>query len=173
MKSPFSLFIFFTMFVSTESFGQGIEKAINTNWNQLKFQLRERTDVIINLVTVLSKSAVIDKEYLEKSRAFALDLHICLDTIKSLDSSSIALISGKSNQLTQAISRMLVSLENDQQFRNRSEVSDVMSKLELCEKRIYLAGKEYNDSCIKYNRVELHFGRYPKEKPPKVDFRQK
>jgi hypothetical protein len=170
MKSLCFLAISISLLLPCDIFSQDTASIIKSYWMNLTTQLKSRTEIVSNLENVLSKSAAADKEYLEKSKAFAVDLNSYLDTMNSIDSSAILQASNKDRRLTQTLSRVLVSLENDQKFRNSPEVFKHISQLEECEKRIYVAKKDYNDICLKFGRIELFFGKNPNEKLPEVKF---
>ena len=80
------------------------------------------------------------------------------------------MVNTKNNRLTQAISRTLVTLENEMKFKNKNEVSKLIMQLEGCENQIALARLEYNETCKEYQRPYLYFGIDKVDKAPEVKF---
>ena len=169
MKHFFRFFVSLIL-ISQSCFGQDTTTLINSNWTHLKTQLQRRTDIIFNLTTVLSKSKKVDKVELKNLKTYSIDLFNHVDTLTFKDSLSISLANTKNNRLTQAISRTLVTLENDMKFKNKNEVSRLLMQLEGCENQIALARLEYNEACKKYQRPHLYFGNDKVDKAPEVKF---
>ena len=169
MKHFFRIFLSLIL-ISQSCFGQDTTALINSNWTNLKTRLQRRTDIISNLTTVLSRSKKIDKVELQNLKTYSIDLFNHVDTLTFKDSLSISLINTKNNKLTQAISRTLVTLENDMKFKNKNEVSRLLMQLEGCENQIALARLEYNEACKEYQRPYLYFGNDKVDKAPEVKF---
>ncbi len=166
----FFLISVLSILISQSCFGQDTTALINTSWTNLKTQLQRRTDLISNLTNVLSKSKKVDKVELKNSKTYSIDLFNYIDTLTFKDSLTISLANAKNNQLTQAISRTLVTLEKDIKFKNKNEVSGLLMQLEGCENRIALAKREYNEICKEYQRADLYFGNIQVDKAPEVKF---
>jgi LemA protein len=156
--------------LSQSCFGQDTTALINASWTNLKTQLQRRTDIITNLTNELYKSTNVDKVELTNSKTYCIDLFKYVDTLTFRDSLSISLAYNKNNRLTQAISRTLVTLENDQNFKNRNEVTILIMHLEGCENRLALVKREYNETCKVYQRTDLYFGNNQVDKAPEVKF---
>ena len=169
MKHFFRIFLSFIL-ISQSCFGQDTTALINSNWTNLKTRLQRRTDIIFNLTTVLSKSKKVDKVELKNLKTYSIDLFNHVDTLTFKDSLSISLANTKNNRLTQAISRTLVTLENDMKFKNKNEVSTLLMQLEDCENQIALARLQYNETCKKYERAYLYFDDNKVDNAPEVKF---
>ena len=169
MKHFFRIFLSLIL-ISQSCFGQDTTALINSNWTNLKTRLQRRTDIISNLTTVLSRSKKIDKVELQNLKTYSIDLFNHVDTLTFKDSLSISLANTKNNKLTQAISRTLVTLENDMKFKNKNEVSRLLMQLEGCENQIALARLDYNEACKEYQRPCLYFGNDKVDKAPEVKF---
>ena len=163
--------IFFIILFSVQtSYGQDTTTQINTAWINLKTQLQRRTDIVSNLTSILSKSTKVDKEQLNNSKAFSIDLFKYVDTLNFKDSLSISLANGKNNRLTQALARTLATLENDKKLMSDNQLQGLLMQLEGCENRIALAKREYNDVCKEYGKADLLFGSDMVEKANEIKF---
>lgn len=163
-------FILLCFFSFQAIYGQDTTAQINTAWSNLKTQLQRRTDIVSNLTSILSKSTKVDKEQLNNSKLFSIDLFKYVDTLSFKDSVTISLASTKNNKLTQALARTLATLENDKKLRSDNQLQGLLMQLEGCENRIALAKREYNDVCKEYGKTDLLFGSDNIEKAPEVKF---
>lgn len=163
-------FILLCFFSFQTIYGQDTTARINMAWTNLKTQLQRRTDIVSNLTSILSKSTKVDKEQLNNSKVFSIDLFKYVDTLSFKDSVTISLASTKNNKLTQALARTLATLENDKKLRSDNELQVLLMQLEGCENRIALAKQEYNDLCKEYGKTDLLFGSDNEEKAPEVKF---
>ena len=161
---------FLFLIASFESAAQDTTSLINTSWASLKTQLQRRSDIVGNLVNVLSKSPVVDKNQLNNSKLFAIEIFKLVDTLIIKDSVSISRVATKNKKLTQALSRALVTLEQDPKYRGSKAVMNILMELEGCENRIAVAKRDYNEACKKYNRTDLLFGSDQIDNTPKVIF---
>jgi LemA protein len=167
----FQSFVILLFFLSSQScFGQDATAEINESWSRLKTQLQRRTDIVSNLISILSQSSKINKKQLNNSNVFALDLSKCIDTLSPKDSLSVSLAKIKNNNLTQAFAKTLATLENSRKFRANNQISGLLMQLEGCENRISLATQEYSETCKKFKRTDLLFGSDQIEKVPEVKF---
>lgn len=163
--------ILFSVIISFQtSFGQDTTAQINTSWINLKTQLQRRTDIVSNLVSILSQSPKVDKEQLSKSKTFAINLFKYLDTLTLKDSLSISLANEKNNRLTKALARALATSDNDKKLRSNKKLPELFMQLEGCENRIALAKRDYNDVCNEYKRTDLLFGSDKVEKATEIKF---
>ena len=163
--SIFSLFLF-----AQNSFAQDTTSSINESWANLKTQLQRKTHIANDLVASLSKSQKVDKEQLNNLKSFAVELFKYVDTLTHKDSLSISLANDKNDRLTQAIAKILVSVENNDKFKGNKEVIGFIMQLEGCENRIAIAKMEYNKLCKEYGRSDLFFGNDNVDKGQEVKF---
>jgi hypothetical protein len=132
--------------------------------------LQRRTGIAGNLAVFLSQSTIVDKEQLGNSKLFAIDLYKYLDTLTFKDSLSISFASDKNSRLTQALARILITLENDKKLRSDNQLLGLFMQLEGCENKIALAKQAYNEACKKYKRIDLLFDSDNVEEGPEVKF---
>ncbi len=163
-------FILLFFFSFQTIYGQDTTAHINTAWTNLKTQLQRRTDIVSNLTSILSKSTKVDKEQLNNSKLYSIDLFKYVDTLSYKDSLTISLASNKNNKLTQALARTLATLEDDKKLRSDNQLQGLLMQLEGCENRIALAKRDYNNVCKVYGKTDLLFGSNNEEKAPEVKF---
>jgi len=166
----FTTFLLLVLFSFQTSFGQDTTAQINTRWNNLKTQLQRRTDIVSDLVNILSQSEKVDKEQLSKSKNLAIDLFKYVDTLTFKDSLTISLANEKNNRLTKALARTLATSDKDKELRSNKELSALFMQLEACENRIALTKRDYNDICSEYKRTDLLFGSDKVEKASQIRF---
>ena len=150
-------FILLYLFSYQTIYGQDTTAQINKAWTNLKTQLQKRAGIISNLTSILSKSTKVDKEQLNNSKLFSIDLFNYVDTLSFKDSLTISLASMKNNKLTQALAKTLATLENNKKFRSDKQLQGLLMQLEGCENRIALAKRDYNSVCEEYGKTNLLF----------------
>ncbi len=135
---------------------------LDHSWTKLKGEFQRRSDIIMNLLSVVNKSKEIDKDLIEEVKFAATDLSLFIDSSKVLDSLAVQTIYQKNNSLMQALgkilSKTLIMLENNPKLKSRDEYINLQMQLEGTENRIGVAKRDYNDICMKYNRLDLIFG---------------
>ncbi len=149
-------------------------------WSNVDVQLKRRADLIPNLVNAVKGYEKHESDifkYVAKARSALLNAKNPKEEIKA------------SNQLENAISRLLVIVERYPELKASEEFTRLMDNLEGTENRIAVARKRYNDivkiynSTIKsvpYNLIASHMGLKPMpyfkvetkaiKQPPKVNF---
>jgi len=100
---------------------------------------------------------MVNKKELIKLKKSAVDIFKYLNTLKQLDSSSIVITRNRNNKLTKALTKTLVSFENDTKYKNRNTVMNLIAQLEGTENRIALARREYNETCKKNKKTDLQY----------------
>lgn len=162
--------LFSGLFFFQNGYGQDTAVHINKAWATLKAQLQRRTDIVSNLVSIMSKSTKVNKEQLSNSKLFAVDLFNYIDTLSLKDSLSISRASEMNSKLTQALARTLASVENDKAFRSNNQFLELLMQLEGSENRIVVARRDYNDICKEYKRKDLLFKSDRFDEAPKIEF---
>ncbi|HYF33452.1 MAG TPA: LemA family protein [Chitinophagaceae bacterium] len=143
--------------ISISCLGQEVKPG-TSEWLNLKKQLQWRTDVVFNLTKTLANSKEVDKNELQKARDAATKLHKHTDSLQTIDSLSISVAYILHTALTQALSRVLVTLERDPEFKSTVAARDLVAQLEGAENRLLIARREYNKWCAETNRLDLLFG---------------
>ena len=125
----------------------GKEKVKN-GWAQIDVQLRRRFDLIPNLVETVKGYATHEKELLEnvtKWRNQAENAQTPAEAIKM------------NNELSGALSRLLVTVENYPDLKANQNFLKLQSELSDVENKISFARQFYNDTVQKYNYLVKRF----------------
>jgi LemA protein len=160
----------------------GQEEAIKTQWAQVENQLQRRNDLIPNLVETTKGIAQQEKDVfgqIAESRAKLSGARTPEETMEA------------SNQLSSALSRLLVVVENYPQLRSNETFNRLMDELSGTENRLAVERMRYNERVQEYNTARRQFPanvtagifgfkEYPlfkappeATKVPRVDFGQK
>jgi len=150
-------------------FGQDSLK-INSNWITLKQQIKNKTEITLDLTEELSKSKKIDKIELQKVIASANNLKsICENT--ALNKSVVNSINDKNRQLNTYLVHSLVNLEYDSKLKKKEEVQSLTDQLQMVETQICIESNKYNQRCKDLKREELIFQIKCEAEPPKVEYK--
>ena len=124
------------------------EEAIKAAWGEVQNQLLRRNDLIPNLVETVKGFASQEKEILENiaaSRAKLAGATTPKDTIEA------------ANEQSQALSRLLVVVENYPQLKSNENFARLMDELSGTENRIAVARGRYNTAIQEYNTLRRRF----------------
>lgn len=143
------------LFIALNIFGQDTTVQINSSWKNLTTQLKRRTDIVINLGSFLPEFNKNAKKEYSNSKLIAIELVNFIETIKTLDSTSISIVSSKNDKLTQALSRTLVVLESEKKLWKNNDFIDIITQLEGSENRIAVARNDFNETCKSFNRLDF------------------
>ena len=157
-KFGISVFFFFLVLVK-QAVGQDSLTVLLDSWIKLKSQLQRRTDIIINIVSVVSKSSKMDEDILKNVKSIAADFSLFIDSSKNLDSLTVKTTYQKSQGVAVALSKMIVMLENDSIHKSQDEYINLQVQLEAAENRIVAAKRNYNEICFNYKREDLIYDR--------------
>lgn len=142
------LVIFVAMFVSSYNQFVSLEENVNQSHAQIENQLQRRMDLIPNLVNTVKGYASHEKE-----------------VIKSISDARASLAGAKTPQaeatanaeLTTALNRLLVVVENYPNLKADKEFTQLMDELAGTENRIAVARKDYNDQVATFNKKAKSF----------------
>lgn len=121
----------------------GYRESVNNQSSNISTQLQRRADLIPNLVNTVKGYASHESEImnnLTESRAK-------LTGAKTMEEKSEA-----DSQLTSAISRLLMIVENYPNLKADSQFTSLMDELSGTENRITVARKDYNEAVKTYNQ---------------------
>ncbi len=128
------------------------EEAVKAAWADVESQYQRRADLIPNLVATVKGFATQEREVLEavtQARASATQTTINADQLT--DPAAIARFQAAQDQLSGALSRLLVTVERYPELKSNENFLALQSQLEGTENRISVARRDYNQSVQAYN----------------------
>lgn len=133
---------------------ENVERA----WGDVETQYQRRSDLIPNLVNTVKGAANFEQETLEavtNARARATSINLTADDLN--DPERIRQFQEAQDQLSGALSRLLVVAENYPQLRATESFRDLQVQLEGTENRINVARQRYNEAVQSYNTQVRRF----------------
>ena len=124
------------------------EEDVNQAYAQIENQLQRRLDLIPNLVNTVKGYASQEKDVIQSisnARANLAGAATPADQATAND------------QLTTALNRLLVVVENYPDLKSNTTFQQLMDELAGTENRISVARKDYNDTVSGYNRSVKRF----------------
>src|SRR5438270_392966 len=138
----------------------GLEQNVNEKWAQVQNVYQRRADLIPNLVETVKGFATQERTVLEevtRARASASSIQLtpeALNDPKALERFQVA-----QNQLSGALSRLLVTVERYPELKSNQNFLALQSQLEGTENRITVERRRFNESVREYNtRLRLFPG---------------
>lgn len=128
--------------ISTYNSLVGLRNKVNDQWSQIDVELKRRFDLIPNLVSTVKGYAKHEKSTLEeviKARNSYLTSGTKEQAVKADD------------ELTGAISRLLVTVEKYPELKADKNFADLQHQLKETEDKISFARKFYNDTALMLN----------------------
>ena len=173
---------------------QQTDENINATWSEVINQYQRRADLVPNLVETVRGYATQEKDILlgvTEARAKVGSIQVTPEMIN--DPAALEKFSAAQGQLTSALSRLLVVVENYPQLKSDANFRDLQAQLEGTENRITVARQRYIKAVQEYNvtvrsfptnLTAMIFGYKTKpqftvenedqiSQPPKVDFNKK
>lgn len=135
------------------------DEAVERNWAQVETQYQRRSDLIPNLVNVVKGYADFEQETLTgviEARAKASSIQVNAD---ELTPEAIAQYQQAQQQLSGALSRLLVTVERYPDLKASQQFSQLQAQLEGTENRISVARDNFNASVGDYNTYIRKFPR--------------
>jgi len=125
---------------------------VNTQWAQVENQYQRRADLIPNLVdTVKGVAGFEQSTYVAVTEARSKVGQITVTPETLNDAAAFAKFQNAQEGLTQAISRMLLTVENYPELKASAQFQSLMDELAGTENRIAVERKRFNDTVKTYN----------------------
>lgn len=127
------------------------QEACVAQWANVENAYQRRADLIPNLVNTVKGAANFEQETLTKvieARASATSIKI---DPEQLTPENIARFEAAQNQLSSALSRLLVTVERYPELKALQNFQDLQAQLEGTENRIAVERKKFNDTVQDYN----------------------
>lgn len=141
------LILVFSVFGSYNSLVSAKEE-VDGQWANIETQLQRRADLIPNLVSTVKGYAAHETEVMTQIS----DARAKLSGATTVEDKAAA-----NDELSTALSRLLVVVENYPTLKADSQYTALMDELAGTENRIQVARKDYNDTVQSYNKKIKQF----------------
>lgn len=134
------------------------DEGVKASWSEVVNQYQRRADLIPNLVSTVKGFAAQEKDVLTsvvEARAKATSVQITPETLNN--PAVFSQFSKAQDQLTGALSRLLVTVERYPDLKSDKNFLDLQTQLEGTENRIAVARKRYIESVRDYNLTVRKF----------------
>ncbi len=133
------------------------DQNVKSKWAKVQSDYQHRSDLIPNLVSTVKGAADFEKSTLEAvigARAKATQMTI---DPANLTPENIAKFQAAQGELSGALSRLLVSVEQYPNLKANQNFLDLQAQLEGTENRIKVARNDFNDAVQTYNTAVKTF----------------
>ncbi len=137
---------------------QSTDEQIKASWAEVVNQYKRRTDLVPNLVNVVKGFAAQEKDVLmgvTNARAKVGGIQATPDLVN--DTEAFAKFQNAQGELSSALSRLLVVVENYPELKSDGHFRDLQAQLEGTENRITVARNRYIKAVQDYNIVVRSF----------------
>ncbi|MDH4396940.1 MAG: LemA family protein [Limnobacter sp.] len=137
---------------------QTTDEQIKADWAEVLNQYQRRADLIPNLVNTVKGAADFEQDTLvavTNARANATGINATPELIN--DPAAFAKFEAAQNQLTGALSRLLVTVEKYPDLKANANFRDLQAQLEGTENRITVARNRYIRAVQEYNVLVRSF----------------
>jgi LemA protein len=135
-----------------------LDQEVIKQWSQVENQYQRRADLIPNLVNTVKGYADFEKEVLTKvteARARVSQFNITPELLN--DPQAFAKFQSLQGELSGALSRLLVTVENYPQLKANENFLQLQAQLEGTENRISVERKKFNEVVQSYNTTIKRF----------------
>ena len=129
-----------------------LEQNVNEKWAQVQNVYQRRADLIPNLVETVKGFATQERTVLEevtKARASASSIQLTPEALN--DPKALERFQAAQNQLSGALSRLLVTVERYPELKSNQNFLALQSQLEGTENRISVERMRFNEAVRGYN----------------------
>jgi LemA protein len=137
-----------------------LEQSVNEKWAQVQNVYQRRADLIPNLVETVKGFATQERTVLEevtRARASASSIQLTPEALN--DPKALERFQAAQNQLTGALSRLLVTVERYPELKSNQNFLALQTQLEGTENRIAVERQRFNTAVREYNtRLRLFPG---------------
>ena len=135
-----------------------LDQTVIQAWAQVENQYQRRADLIPNLVNTVKGYADFEKDVLTKvteARAKVSQFNITPEVLN--DPQAFAKFQSLQGELSGALSRLLVTVENYPQLKANENFLQLQAQLEGTENRISVERKKFNEVVQQYNTLIKRF----------------
>jgi LemA protein len=137
----------------------GSSQAVDAQWSQVENVYQRRADLIPNLVNTVQGAANFEKSTLEavtQARASVGQVRVDPTNLPN-DPAAFARFEQAQSQLSGALSRLMVVVEQYPELKANANFRDLQAQLEGTENRISVERMRYNERAQEYNTARLRF----------------
>jgi LemA protein len=128
------------------------EEQVKTAWSQVESNLQRKVDLLPNLVKVVKRYAVHEKEVFEKIAALRSDaLHTLQQSRGKADEAHIKQIEKMQQKLDASMLKLFAVAENYPQLRASEQFMQLQSQIEGAENRINITRMQFNEAVGAFN----------------------
>jgi len=134
------------------------DETVTSSWSEVVNQYKRRADLIPNLIKTVEGALAAEKDVLTsvvEARTKATSIQVTPDALN--DPAMFEQFSKAQDQLSGALSRLLVTVERYPDIKFNQNFLDLQTQLEGTENRISVARKRYIDSVREYNLAVRKF----------------
>jgi LemA protein len=154
---------FFLSFLAIYNGQISNDENVNEAWGNVEATYQRRADLIPNLVETVKGYASHERETLQavtEARQQVTNIKAQIGDNVSLSPESIQKFTEAQDQLSSALSRLLVTVEKYPDLKANQNFIDLQHQLEGTENRIAIARQRYNERVAELNKsVRSFFGR--------------
>ncbi|MGA7723073.1 MAG: LemA family protein [Ignavibacteriaceae bacterium] len=135
-----------------------LNESVNQGWSQVENQYQRRADLIPNLVSTVKGYATFEKSVLTEvteARASVGGIKVTKDILD--DPESFQKFQAAQGQLSGALSRLLVTVENYPDLKANENFLQLQAQLEGTENRIAVERRKFNEIVQSYNTAIKRF----------------
>lgn len=152
------VFLVFSYGVSKYNQLVSLNEEVNKAWSQVENQYQRRYDLIPNLVETVKGVANFEKEtYIAVTEARAKVGQIQITPQMLEDPQAFERFQAAQDNLSSALSRLLVAVENYPQLKANENFLQLQAQLEGTENRISVERKRFNEAVQSYNTAIKRF----------------
>ena len=140
--------VFFTWIMGSYNSFVNMDEGVSAQWKQVENQLQRRNDLIPNLVNTVKGYAAHEKGLFESIADARARLAGAKTRAESIDAA---------NNMSSAISRLLMVVENYPQLKSNEQFNRLMDELSGTENRLAVERKRYNEMVMSYNAMRRRF----------------
>jgi hypothetical protein len=145
------------IFLSTTFVVCGQDSLLNKAWTKLTTQFKNRIQVADKFGTFVLASKSVDTPTVSYLREMSISLTKKLNEAIIPSKASIDSIKAENLLFTRALSKILVLLEYDRDFRMRNDFKSYQTLLMSAENKIVVARKEFNEACKAVMRDDIMY----------------
>jgi LemA protein len=134
-----------------------LREQVSREWANVENQYQRRLDLIPNLVATVKGYAEHEQETFDRvtqARAKATSVNV---DAGNLSAESIQQYSAAQGELSSALSRLLMVVENYPELKANQNFLELQAQLEGTENRIAVERKKFNDTTTEYNQYIKRF----------------